>query len=146
MKLFIDADGCPVVDLTVRIARSFNIPCTIVCDTAHIFSKEGAQTITVPKGADSADFQIVELVQQDDIVVTQDYGLAAMCLAKNARAVSQDGIVYQDGNMTGLLEQRHTAKKIRIAGGRVKGQKKRTQQQNEAFENTLVSMIKGEIK
>ena len=146
MKLFIDADGCPVVDLAVRIARKLNIPCAIVCDTAHNFSKAGAQTITVSKGADSADFQIVGLIRPNDIVVTQDYGLAAMCLAKNARAVSQDGVVYHDRNITGLLEQRHTAKKIRTAGGRLKGPKKRTQQQNEAFENTLISMIKEETK
>ena len=83
-RLLIDADGCPVVDIAVRIARQRGIECLILCDTAHEFRKEGARTITVSKGNDSVDFALVNLVQKGDIVVTQDYGLAAMCLARGA--------------------------------------------------------------
>ena len=84
IKLLIDADGCPVVNIAVRIARQHSIECLILCDSAHEFSKEGARTITVSKEADSVDFALVNLVQKGDVVVTQDYGLAAMCLAKDA--------------------------------------------------------------
>ena len=88
----IDADGCPVVDLTLQIAKRFSVPVTILCDTAHQIERESAQTLVIDKGADSVDFALVNRVEQGDVVVTQDYGLAAMCLAKGAIALSQDGI------------------------------------------------------
>ena len=90
MKLLVDADGCPVVDIAVRLAREYGAECLILCDTAHEFRKEGATTITVSKGADSVDFALVNLVQKGDVVVTQDYGLAAMCLARGAVPVHQN--------------------------------------------------------
>lgn len=122
MKLLIDADGCPVVDLTVRLAREFGVKCLILCDTAHVFQKEGAETLTVSKGADSVDFALVNRVEPGDIAVTQDYGLAAMCLAKRALPLSQDGLLYTEENIGALLQSRYAAQKIRRSGGRLKGQ------------------------
>lgn len=121
MTILIDADGCPVVDLTVKIATEHKIDCIILCDTSHVFEKKGTKTITVSKGADSVDFALVNMVQSGDIVVTQDYGLAAMCLAKKAVPISQNGLIYSNDNIDALLNERHTAKKIRMAGGRLKG-------------------------
>ena len=141
MKIFIDADGCPVVDLTISIAKKFDIPVTIICDTSHIFSRDNAETITVDKGADSADFRLVNLLSKGDIAVTQDYGLAAMCLAKKAYVINQNGMIYDNDNIDGLLLARHTAKKIRNAGGRLKGPKKRTDEQNSEFEKSLLKLI-----
>lgn len=141
MKILIDADGCPVVDITVSVAKEHGIPCIILCDTSHIFEKDGAKTVTVSKGVDSVDFALVNMVEKDDIVITQDYGLAAMCLAKNAVVLSQNGLVYNDDNIGSLLSSRHTAKKIRLSGGRLKGDKKRVVQQNEAFEHKLRELL-----
>ena len=84
MKLLIDADGCPVVDLSVRICLANDIPCLILCDTAHEFHKEGAQTLVFDKCADSVDFALVNRITPGDIVVTQDYGVASMSLSKRA--------------------------------------------------------------
>lgn len=142
MKILIDADGCPVVDIAVRIARQNKIACMILCDTSHVFEKEGATTITVSKGADSVDFALVNRVEKGDIVVTQDYGLAAMCLAKCAIPISQDGMIYNDDNILSLLNQRHTARKIRMNGGRMKGHAKRTSNQNIEFEESLLTLLK----
>lgn len=141
MKLLIDADGCPVVDLTVRLAREFGVKCLILCDTAHVFQKEGAETLTVSKGADSVDFALVNRVEPGDIAVTQDYGLAAMCLAKRALPLSQDGLLYTEENIGALLQSRYAAKKIRRSGGRLKGPKKRTSEQDAAFERTLRRLL-----
>ena len=141
MKLLIDADGCPVVDLTVRLAREFGVKCLILCDTAHVFQKEGAETLTVSKGADSVDFALVNRVEPGDIAVTQDYGLAAMCLAKRARPLSQDGLLYTEENIGALLQSRYAAQKIRRSGGRLKGPKKRTSEQDAAFERTLRRLL-----
>ena len=137
MKIFIDADGCPVVRNTVKIAEQFNISCVIVCDTAHRIEHDGAETIVVEQGADSTDFRLVNLIGKGDIVITQDYGLAAMCLSKQAVVLNQDGRQYTEENISGLLEFRAIGKKIRRSGGRTKGMPKRKQEQDLAFEIEL---------
>ena len=152
MTVFIDADGCPVVDIVVSLAKQYQVECVILCDTSHYFNKDGARTVTVSKGADSVDFTLVNMLFQGDIVVTQDYGLAAMCLARNALPINQNGVVYNDGNIDSLLQYRHESKKIRDAGGRIKGPKKRTAEQKikftAEFEKLLrySSQIKDETK
>ena len=141
MTVFIDADGCPVVDSTVKAAAKAGVECMIICDTSHVFEKAGAKTVTVSKGADSVDFALVNMIHKGDIVITQDYGLAAMCLARGGVPLSQDGMVYNDKNMDALLLQRHTAKKIRMAGGRLKGPAKRTVEQDESFVKALEVLL-----
>ena len=141
MRILIDADGCPVVDATIQIAKAHGIECIIICDSAHHFARQGARTITVSKGSDSVDFALVNMLQPGDIVVTQDYGLAAMALARQADVISQDGMVYNEGNIDGLLMQRHSARKIRMAGGRLSGQAKRTKQQDRGFEQSLGELV-----
>ena len=142
MKVLIDADGCPVVDIAVAEAKKRGIECLILCDTAHYFAKDGAKTITVSTGSDSADFVLVNLVKNSDIVITQDYGLAAMCLAKKAFVLNQDGMEYTSFNIDSLLQSRHMAKKIRNAGGRLKGPSKRKKEQNDSFLKSYISLIK----
>ena len=133
MKVYIDGDGCPVIDITIKIAKQYNIECIIITDTAHSFNKYDVEVITVSKGADSVDFKIVNMVNENDIIITQDYGLAAMCLAKKAHVLNQNGLIFNEYNIGSLLEQRHLSKKIRMAGGRTKGPSKRTKEQDEAF-------------
>jgi uncharacterized protein YaiI (UPF0178 family) len=87
------------------------------------------------------DFALVNMVKPGDVVVTQDYGLAAMSLARKAVPINQDGMVYNDDNIDALLLARHTAKKIRMSGGRLKGNAKRTPEQNAAFEKKLRELI-----
>lgn len=141
MKIYIDADGCPVVKNTLKIAEKFHIPCVIICDTAHRIEYENVETIVVEKGADSVDFRLVNLIQKGDIAVTQDYGLAAMCLSKQATVLNQDGREYTNENISGLLEFRAVSKKICQSGGRLKGMPKRTWEQDRKFEETLENML-----
>lgn len=141
MRILIDADGCPVVDIAVRTANQKNIECIIICDTSHFFEKAGATTVTVSKGADSVDFALVNMLNPGDIIITQDYGLAAMCLARRAICLSQNGMIYDDSNIDALLHARYTAKKIRNAGGRLKGPSKRTPEQDKSFRETLSGLI-----
>lgn len=140
-KVLIDADGCPVVDLTIAAAQRFGMPVLLICDTAHLMQREGAETITVSKGADAVDFVLVNKVGKGDIVVTQDYGLAAMVLAKRGVPIDQNGRVYSDENIDQLLHGRHIAKKIRQSGGRMKGPKKRRPEHNDDFEHALVRLL-----
>lgn len=140
-RVLIDADGCPVVDEALAAAKRFGAQCLILCDTAHRFEREGARTVLCAKGADSVDFVLANLVQRGDIAVTQDYGLAAMCLARGAQALDQNGREYTADNIDGLLLARHTARKIRGAGGRLKGPPKRTAAQDAAFAAALARLL-----
>lgn len=141
MRILIDADGCPVVEIAIRIAKENGIPCILICDTSHIFDKYEVATITVSKGADSVDLALANMAEKGDIVITQDYGLAALCLARGAVPVSQDGMVYNNSNIDGLLMQRHTAKKIRMGGGKLRGNSKRKPEQDLKFEKVFNDML-----
>lgn len=141
MRVLIDADGCPVVDITVRLCGKFQVPCVILCDTAHEFHRGGAETLVFDKGADSVDYAIANRVCPNDLVITQDYGLASMCLARQARVLHQDGWEYTRDNIDALLLVRHDSRKYRSSGGRVKGPKKRTPAQNSAFEAALTAIV-----
>ena len=144
MKLLVDADGCPVVDIAVRLSLKYHIPCLLLCDTAHELHREGAVTLVFDKGADSVDYALVNRVSPGDIVITQDYGLAAMCLAKGAIPVNQNGLIFTDDNIEKLLYTRFVSKKIRMAGGRTKGPSKRTKEQDKDFEKTLRTLLEKE--
>lgn len=141
MKILIDADGCPVVSETIKIAAEFKINVLLLCDTAHIMQREGAETIVVSQGADAVDFALVNRVVNGDLVITQDYGLAAMVLSKQAFVLNQNGFQYTNENIDSLLHTRYVSKKIRNAGGRVKGPKKRQKLDNANFENGLRKLL-----
>lgn len=143
MRVLIDADGCPVVDIAIRLCKIHGISCLLLCDTSHEFHRDGAETLVFDKGADSVDFCLVNRVSPGDIVITQDYGLASMCLAKNARVLHQDGWEYTPDNIDALLLVRHDSRKLRAAGGRTKGPKKRTNVQNQAFAAAFQTMLQG---
>ena len=145
MKILIDGDGCPVVDLTIEVAKQYGIEVVIFCDTAHMIDRPGVQTIIIQKGMDAVDFMIANQVQKEDIVVTQDYGLAAMILSKKAAALNQNGFIYTEGNIDQLLFRRHVVKVARKSGTRLKGPKKRTPEDNIKFKESLIRLceLKG---
>lgn len=142
MQIIVDADGCPVVAEVIAAAKRFELPVTLICDTAHVMEREGAETITVSKGADAVDFVLVNRMKKGDVIVTQDYGLAAMALARSGYVMDQNGHEYTNDNILGMLERRHTAKKIRQAGGRLKGPKKRSKEANAEFQQKFEQLLK----
>ena len=140
-RILVDADACPVKEIILRMAKRRNIPVTMVIDTSHELNDGYSTVITVDKGSDSADYAITGMAACRDIVVTQDYGLAAMALAKGASAIDQNGMVYTGENIDSLLERRYIGQKIRRGGGRTKGPKKRTREDNERFEEAFGKML-----
>ena len=141
MTILIDADGCPVVDLTLRSAGKKGVPIVILCDTSHRIEREGAQTLVFDKGADSVDFALVNRVKPGDLVVTQDYGLASMCLARRARVLNQNGLEYTPENIDGLLFRRHENKKLLRAGKHPKGAPRRTKVQDITYKSALEKIL-----
>lgn len=146
MTVLIDADGCPVTGIAVHLCQAYQIPCMILCDTAHEFHETGVQTLIFDKGADSVDFALVSRVRKEDLVITQDYGLASMCLAKGCRVLHQDGWEYTADNIDALLLVRHESRKHRASGGRFKGPRKRSRQQDAAFEAALESILQTSVQ
>ena len=141
MKILVDADACPVKKIIVRVASERNIPVTMVIDTSHELNDGYSTVITVDKGPDSVDFKLIGMLAPGDIVVTQDYGLAAMALAKGAKAINQDGFVYTNENIDQMLTVRHVNAQIRRAGGRTKGPSKRTKVADENFEQAFTGLL-----
>lgn len=141
MRILVDADACPVKQIIVRLAKKKKIPVTMLIDTSHELSDGYSTIITVDKQADSVDFALMSLLEREDIVVTQDYGLAAMVIGKGARAVNQNGLVFTDENMDKLLMERHIGGKIRRDGGRTKGPAKRTKDDDARFEAAFDQLL-----
>ena len=146
MKVLIDADGCPVVDIAVSLCRQGAIDCVLLCDTAHQMHRDGARTLVFDKGADSVDFALVNRVSPGDLVITQDYGLASMCLARRARVLHQDGWEYTEHNIQALLFQRSESRKYRASGGRIKGPAKRRPEQDQAFREALKRLLQQSVQ
>jgi len=133
MQILVDADSCPVKQIIVRLAKQRDIPVTMLFDTAHEYSDGYSEVIIVDKQADSVDFALMLLLNRGDVVVTQDYGLAAMALGKGAKVINQNGLVYTDENIDSLLMDRHIGQEARRRGGRTKGPAKRTKEDDARF-------------
>ena len=148
MRILIDADACPVVKITEAVAARYKLPLVIYCDTNHIIKSSYAEVRTVDAGADSVDIKLINDSQKGDIIITQDYGVAALALGKGAHPIHQDGKLYTDDNIDGLLTQRHIAKKARRASGKnhLKGPKKRTDEDDKSFETALINLIESLLK
>ena len=100
----------------------------------------------VSKGPDSVDFKLVNTLSKGDIVITGDYGLAAMCIAKGAFVIDSNGRQMTSDNIDQLLAFRYESAKIRRAGGRLKGPKKRTEKNNISFEMNFRQLCERAIQ
>ena len=143
MRILIDADACPVTKIAERIAEKENIPLIIYCDVNHIMKSEYGKVITCDAGADSVDLKLINESKKGDIIITQDYGVAALALGKGAHPIHQSGKIYSDGNIEGLLHDRHLGKKMRNSSKKthLKGPKKRTDEDDKNFESALIKLI-----
>lgn len=147
MTVYIDADACPVVRQAESICKNQGVKSIILCDTNHIITSDYSEVITVGAGADAVDFALINRCKSGDVVITQDYGVAAMALSKNCRAIHQSGMLYTDENIDLLLDRRYTAKKARMAHAKshLKGPKKRTREDDKAFCEAFSRLISDNL-
>ena len=144
MKIFVDADACPVVDIVEDIATKYNIPVTLLCDTNHVLTSDYSEVIVVGAGADAVDYKLISICHRGDIVVTQDYGVAAMALGKGAFAIHQSGKWYTNENIDQMRMERHLNKKARRASSRnhIKGPRKRTEEDDQRFAESFEKLLR----
>lgn len=148
MKILVDADACPVKKIIERIANEFNIPVIMFIDTSHELYSDYSEIITVSKAPDAVDFALMNRAKKGDIVVTGDYGVAAMALSKCAHAIHQGGMLYTNDNIDRMLLERHLSKVNRKSGKRnphIKGPKKRTSEDDMRFEKMLRNLIESTL-
>lgn len=143
MKILVDADACPVVKQVEKVAKRYNVPVVLLCDTSHIMNTDYSEVKIIGSGADAVDFALVNMCDKGDVAVTQDYGVAAMVLSRGGYCIHQSGKVFTDDNIGGLLMDRHLAKKARMAKSKnhLKGPKKRTQADDERFKTSFESLL-----
>ena len=142
-QILVDADACPVIPQVEAAARRYRLPLTLLCDEHHLVHSEYAQVRHVSSGADAVDIALMNLCRRGDLVVTQDYGMAAMALGKGAYAIHHSGRRYTDDNIEVLLMERHLAKKARRASGKhhLHGPAKFTEEDRQRFSAALAALI-----
>lgn len=163
--LYIDADACPVTAETLNVARQNKIPIVIVGNSTQNLGRHikrtdpqkpvdplnpqdsfWASTLSVGVGADAADFAIIQELHANDIVVTQDIGLAAMVLGRNAHAIGVRGRIYTQATIDMDMFVRHEEKKVRRQGGRTKGPSAFTVEDREHFSFCLKRLVQDALK
>ena len=143
MNIYVDADACPVVSIVEEISKKYNISVTLLCDTNHVLHSEYSEVVMVGAGADAVDYKLISLCHRGDVVVSQDYGVAAMALGKGAFAIHQSGQWYTDENIDQMLMERHLNKKARRSSHKnhIKGPKKRTEEDDVRFAQSFEKML-----
>ena len=144
MKIYVDADACPVVRIVERLAKKHEVPCVLLSDTNHVIDSDYSEVIVVGAGADAVDYKLISLLKKGDICVSQDYGVAAMALSKGCYAIHQSGKWYTNENIDQMLMERHLANKARRSTKKhhLKGPAKRTPEDDQRFEESFEKMIR----
>ena len=143
MKILVDADACPVVRIVEDVAEKYRIDVALLCDTNHILTSDYSEVIVVGAGADAVDYKLISICHKGDIVVSQDYGVAAMALGKGAYAIHQSGKWYTNENIDQMLMERHLNKKARRGSHKnhLKGPKKRMEEDDKRFAQSFEKLV-----
>jgi uncharacterized protein len=141
MKIIVDADACPGKDLIEKAAKENNIEIIMYCDISHVLKSDYSTIKYMDKGFQSVDMAVANEAKKGDIVVSQDYGVAAMVLGKKAYAISPKGFIYDNDNIDKLLFERHISAKVRRGGGKTASHKKRTKEDDDRLYNNLLKLI-----
>lgn len=144
MKILVDADACPVKDIVIEEAQKQNFEVKLVRSFSHFSTEEypnGIESVFVDTGADSVDYRIIQMATPGDLIITQDYGLAALGLGKNCIVIHHLGYEFTSKNIDELLSKRHTNAKLRRSGKKTKGPKKFTEEDRQNFRKLLYSIL-----
>lgn len=144
-KLLIDADACPVIEESLTVARSLDVPVVMVGNYTQnlrrFHNETGLEVVEVETVRDEADFVIFSRIEAGDVLVTGDTGLAALVLGKGATAITPRGRVFRQDTIDQELHTRHEARKARRSGGRIKGPPPFTREERERFAAVLERLL-----
>ena len=141
-RIIVDADACPVKQEIIHIGQETLASVIFVASFAHYMSNfEGAKIIYVDQSDQSADLYIANMIRQGDIIITDDYGLAAILLKPSVRVLSFRGVEFTNENIQSLLSSRHESAKLRRGGQKTKGPKPFTKEDRENFVESLRKIL-----
>lgn len=146
MRIIVDADATPGISLIEQVAINYELPCILIADDTHVLTSSYSEVITVSKGSQSVDMYLVNMLEANDMIITQDYGVAVIGLAKHCYVVNPKGYLYTDENIDSMLASRHIAGKLRRQGHHTKGPKKRTKEDDIRLQDTIINIIEKEKK
>ena len=142
MRILVDADACPVKDIILDIAKKEKLELYMYFDNSHVYEDNYSKVIILDKSKDSVDMAIINDLKDNDIVVTQDYGLASIVISKKAKAINNNGLIYNSSNIDRLLFERFLGQKFRTANIKTKNMKKRTYEMDKKFKENFLKLIK----
>jgi uncharacterized protein YaiI (UPF0178 family) len=145
MKIIVDGDACPGISIIENIAKKHGVELVVYCDIHHFIVLDYGEVRIVDSGFQSVDMKVSNECKKGDVVVSQDYGVAAICLGKKAKVINPKGYIYTDENIGAMLEQRHLSQKIRRGGGRTPNARKRTSEDDERLYKNLLFLINSNM-
>ncbi|MFC5403015.1 YaiI/YqxD family protein [Cohnella soli] len=144
LRVVVDGDACPVKAEIARTVRECGVTALLVSSHAHFLQSEpSVDVVTVDASDQAADLYIANVLKSSDILVTGDYGLAALGLARGAAVLTHRGKEIREGDIEGLLEQRHFSARMRRGGMRTKGPRAFTAEDREKFQQKLTRLLRG---
>jgi uncharacterized protein YaiI (UPF0178 family) len=146
MRIIVDGDACSGISIIEKCAKEYELELIVYCDIHHYITLDYGDVKIVDSGFQSVDMKVSNECKENDIVVSQDYGVAAICLGKRAYVINPRGTIYTNENIEGMLERRHISQKIRKAGGRTPNAKKRTSEDDKRLKKNLLFLIKSNLK
>lgn len=141
MTIYVDGDACPVKDIIIEVSSFYEVPVHLFIDTSHTYSNPNIKVTIVDKGPDSVDFAIIGLIKENDLLITQDYGLSSLAISKRAIVLHPCGKIINVYNIDTLLVNRYLNKIERKVSNHIKGPKKRTKADDEAFRKSLINIL-----
>lgn len=145
MRIIVDGDACPGISIIENIAKQYKLDLILYCDINHYINLDYGEVKVVDSGFQSVDMYILNVCKEKDIIITQDYGVAAICLSKKSYVINPKGYYYNEENIDRLLEERHISQKIRRAGGKTNNPKKRTKDDDIRLEKNLLKIVECNI-
>ena len=145
MRIIVDGDACPGISIIENIAKQYKLDLILYCDINHYINLDYGEVKVVDSGFQCVDMYILNVCKEKDIIITQDYGVAAICLSKKSYVINPKGYYYNEENIDRLLEERHISQKIRRAGGKTNNPKKRTKDDDIRLEKNLLKIVECNI-
>jgi uncharacterized protein YaiI (UPF0178 family) len=143
-RVVVDGDACPVKAEIAKTVRSCGATALLVSSHAHVLVPEpSVEVVTVDASDQSADLYIANVLTKSDILVTGDYGLAALGLARGSAVLTPRGKEIRESDIEGLLEQRHFSARQRRGGIRTKGPRTFTDEDRDRFQQKLTTLLRG---
>jgi len=146
MTIIVDGDGCAGRGIIEEVAKTYKVPLKIYCDIHHVINLEYGEVIIMDSGFQAVDMKVANEAKKGDIVITQDYGVAAMVLGKKSHAISPRGYIFSENNIDKLLFERHISAKVRRGGGKTGKHKKRNEDDNISLRDNLIKLVERSLR